>query len=399
MTTHLDLDDPRYRQAAAELLHRHNLYEAEANITSAIRDFLLTTGLAQPHQFEEEHPPAPGSAQAVDLVVLGAFVEVKRRIGTTSGFDPNPVYVDQLDGYLEQSHAQGDPGRMGILTDGKHWLLRWAAAGPVRTVYPYALTLESPDEWFRLYEWLRDKALVSFEDEIPTREKIEVHFGSESSVWEREIGVLRSLRSEALQSPADAPTITVKQTLWQTLLKTALGELTRSEEELDDLFIRHTHLSIVIGLIVQASFGIDIRQLAETDPADLLRGQQFRDHVGLQGIVESDFFAWPAEVGGETVIRDIALRVARFDWLQAPPDIASILYETVIPADERKQLGEYYTPHWLARSIVRELVDDPLEQHVLDPSCGSGTFITEAMAAFITAARRYSPSRRSALAW
>ena len=386
MTTHLDIDDPRYQQAAAELLYRHSLYEAEANITSAIRDFLLVTGLAQSHQIAEEHAPTSGSAQAVDLVVLSTFVEVKRRIGTVSGFEPNPEYVQQLDNYLEQSHAQGEPGRMGILTDGKHWLLRWAAAGSIRTVYPYAFTLESAEEWFRLYEWLRDKALVSFEGQVPTRETVKVHFGSESPVWEREIAVLRALRRAALQSPATSQTVGVKQQLWQALLTTALGELTQSEDELDDLFIRHTHLSIVVGLIVQASFGIDIRHMAETDPLDLLRGQRFRNDIGLQGIVESDFFAWPAEVGGETIIKDIALRVARFDWLQAPSDIAAILYETVIPADERWQLGEYYTPHWLARSIINEIVDTPLDQHILDPSCGSGTFLAEAIAHFISAA-------------
>ena len=379
------------------MLRRHSLYEAEANITSAIRDFLLSTGLAQPDEIEEEHAPASGSAQAVDLVVLDTFVEVKRRIGSLSGFQPNPDYVDQLDNYLEQAHAQGDPGRMGILTDGKHWLLRWAAAGPVRTVYPYGFVLENAEQWFRLFEWLRDKALVAFEGQIPTRETIKNHFGLESPAWEREVGVLRALKRDASLSLSHEQTVGVKQRLWEALLKTALGELTSSDEELDDLFIRHTHLSITTGLIVQASFGIDIRAAAETDPADLLRGQRFRNETGIQGIVESDFFAWPAEVGGETVIRDIARRVARFDWLHAPPDIAAILYETVIPADERWQLGEYYTPHWLARSIVEEVVDKPTEQHVLDPSCGSGTFIAEAIAHFITAARLAQLPPREAL--
>ena len=36
--------------------------------------------------------------------------------------------------------------------------------------------------------------------------------------------------------------------------------------------------------------------------------------------------------------------------------------------------------------MVRELVDDPLNQRVLDPACGSGTFVTEAVAHFIAAA-------------
>ena len=37
--------------------------------------------------------------------------------------------------------------------------------------------------------------------------------------------------------------------------------------------------------------------------------------------------------------------------------------------------------------MIRELVDDPLNQRVLDPACGSGTFVAEAVTHFISAAR------------
>ena len=50
-------------------------------------------------------------------------------------------------------------------------------------------------------------------------------------------------------------------------------------------------------------------------------------------------------------------------------------------------MGEYYTPAWLARAMMRELVDDPLNQRVLDPACGSGTFVAEAVSHFIAAAK------------
>ena len=92
-------------------------------------------------------------------------------------------------------------------------------------------------------------------------------------------------------------------------------------------------------MAVQASFNIDLRRLAAEDPADLVQGQRFRNDTGLQGIVESDFFSWPVEVGGLDLLKTIARRIARFDWRHAPSDIASILYETVIPPAERKQLG------------------------------------------------------------
>ena len=399
MAIHIDIDDPKYRNAAAEILRRHDRGEPEANITSAVRDFLIVTGLVRSEEMVEENPPADASRRAVDLTALDTFIEFKRRIGTASGGAPNPQYVEQLNDYLTQSAGQGRV-RMGVLTDGKRWLLRWPNAGPVKMALPYALTLEEPDRWIALYEWLRDSALVSLEGESPDREGIAGHFGPESPSYQRDIAALKTL----YQENADLGTIRIKRRLWYDLLRTALGEIAYTTEgmgaeaqarlakvgvgpeEMDDLFVRHTYLSAVIGMVVQASFGIDIRRLAETDPADLLQGRELYRATGLQGVLESDFFAWPNEVGGKPLLQTLARRVARFDWAEAPPDTAATLYESVIPPEERRQLGEYYTPAWLVRAMMRELVDDPLSQRVLDPACGSGTFVAEAVSHFIAAA-------------
>ena len=392
--THINLNDIRYRDAAAEILSRHDGLQPEANITSAVRDFLIRTGLVRSGEIVEENPPSDSSRRAVDLTALDTFIEFKRRIGTTPSGDPDPKNVQQLDEYLAESASEGRV-RMGVLTDGKRWVLRWPGAGPVRMARPYAFTLEDPESWFGLYEWLRDTALVSLEDISPDRQSIADHFGPDSPSYQRDIAALMAL----YQENAKLETIRVKRQLWYDLLRTALGEVAYTTEgmthevrhpdtgEMDGLFVRHTYLSAVIGMVVQASFGIDIRRLAEVDPDDLLQGRKFQNDTGLQGVLESDFFAWPNEVGGAALMQTLARRVARFNWAEAPPDSAANLYETVIPADERRQLGEYYTPAWLARTMVRELVDDPLNQRVLDPACGSGTFLAEAVAHFITAAR------------
>ena len=407
MTAHLDVNDPQNARAAAAILERHERNEPEANITSAVRDFLILTGLTNAEQMAEENPPSDGSRRAVDLTALDTFIEFKRRIGTAASGEPDPDNVRQLDDYLAQSAAQGRV-RMGVLTDGRRWLLRWPGAGAARLTRPYAFTLDEPDGWLPLYEWLRDSALVSLEDVVPDREGIAEHFGPDSPAYQRDIAALKALYAEN----AELETIRVKRRLWYDLLRTALGELAFSTEgmergempqtgttqqdmtqtgreyteEMDDLFVRHTYLGAVIGMVVQASFGIDIRRLAETDPADLLQGRELYRATGLQGVLESDFFAWPVEVGGNPLLQTLARRVARFQWADAPPDTAAVLYETVIPPEERRQLGEYYTPAWLARVMVRELVDDPLNQRVLDPACGSGTFVAEAVRYFLEAA-------------
>ncbi len=399
MAQHIDTNDPQYAQAAAEILRRHDNGEPEANITSAVRDFLIRTRLVEASEVVEENPPAQGSRRAVDLTALDTFVEFKQRIGTAAGFSPDPENVRQIDGYLAQSAAQGRV-RMGVLTDGKRWLLRWPGAGAPSAAKPYAFTLEDGGQWIALYEWLRDAALVSLENVAPDRESIAAHFGPGSPAYQRDIDALKALYREH----AGMETIRVKRRLWYDLLRTALGEIAYTPEgmsadsqarlaaagvgteEMDDLFVRHTYLSAVIGMIVQASFGIDIRALAATDPADLLQGRKLHQDTGLQGVLESDFFAWPNEVGGSALLRTLARRVARFNWTEAPADTAVALYETVIPPDERRQLGEYYTPTWLVRAMIREVVGDPLEQRVLDPACGSGAFVAEAVSHFIAAA-------------
>ena len=289
MTTHLDISDGRYADAAAAILRRHDNFEAEANITTAVRDFLILTGLANGDEIVEENPPSDASRRAVDLTALDTFIEFKRRIGTTGGFNPDPAHVQQLDDYLEASKAAGPNSiskgvRTGILTDGRYWLLRWPEAGPVRTTPPYGFALESAEQWLPLYEWLRDRALLSLESIPADRANVEQYLGPGSPAYQRDIDTLSSLYADAALRQAQGErayeTVTVKRRLWENLLRAALGEIAREPAELDDLFIRHTYLSLVIGMAVQASFGIDLRQVAETDPSDLLQGRRFRDATG-----------------------------------------------------------------------------------------------------------------------
>ena len=279
MPEQIDDNDPKHAQAAAEILRRHNSGEAEANITTAVRDFLIVTGLVKADEMMEENPPAQGSRRAVDLTALDTFIEFKRRLGTTGGFDPNPEFVQQIDDYLRQSYRQGRV-RMGVLTDGKYWLLRWPNAGPARIVPPYAFTLEDSDGWYALYEWLRDHALNAKDSILPSRDTITERFGPYNPSYQRDIEHLNALYRQS----ADSGTIQVKRQLWQDLLMAALGEIAKDDAELDDLFVRHTYLSAVIGMVVQASFGTDIYQLAEANPKTLCTAASFAARPGCRAL-------------------------------------------------------------------------------------------------------------------
>ena len=375
-----------YAPLAAEILRRHNQGDSEADIRSAVRDFIIQSGLVTAGEVTQEESPTEAASGRVDLAARDAFFEFKRNL--YSGAQIAPDHVRQLDDYLTDALTAGRGIRVGVLTDGRRWLLRRVGDGQVDAISPPMWTLETEAAGLRLYEWLHDRVFEERADNVaPTPDNLVREFGDASHHTNQDFATLRIL----YEREGQRETVQVKRRLWEDLLRAALGEIASAPAELDDLFIRHTYLSAVIGMAVQVAFGIDIRDVSAQEPADLLLGRRLRNATGLSGILESDFFAWPTEVaGGAEFIRQMADRVARFDWHDPPADIAPTLYEIVIPADERRQLGEYYTPRWLADAMVNELVDDPLRQRVLDPACGSGTFIVAAVERFMAAARESS---------
>ncbi len=69
MATHINLDDPQYRDAAAQILSRHDALQPEANITSAVRQFLVLTGLVRNEEIVEENPPSDSSRRAAAVAI------------------------------------------------------------------------------------------------------------------------------------------------------------------------------------------------------------------------------------------------------------------------------------------------------------------------------------------
>lgn len=83
--------------------------------------------------------------------------------------------------------------------------------------------------------------------------------------------------------------------------------------------------------------------------------------------------------------------VSRYEWRAAGRDVLKDLYRGTIPARLRHDRGEYYTPDWLAQAMCERVMDEGwcrdalvggmggnYDHMVMDPSCGSGTFLYHA---------------------
>lgn len=63
-----------------------------------------------------------------------------------------------------------------------------------------------------------------------------------------------------------------------------------------------------------------------------------------------------------------------YDLSKIESDVLGTIYEGLIPKDERRMLGQYYTPPAICDLIVKMCVSKP-EALILDPGCGSGGFL------------------------
>lgn len=94
---------------------------------------------------------------------------------------------------------------------------------------------------------------------------------------------------------------------------------------------------------------------------------------------------------GQAWCESLYEEVDRYNWRARENDVLRNVYMGMVDRDDRKLYGEYYTPDWLAQMLVEEALDTkwmaravaaaytsegaPGGHGVLDPACGSGTFL------------------------
>lgn len=336
---------------------------------------LLTSGLnlADHDVVKRESPVADGTRRRIDVEIGHLVIEVKKDLRPGNIL---PAAETQLAGYLEQRENEQGGRVAGVLTDGTSWYLyRLTQQHQVERVADLSLSETDPDGE-RLVVWL--ESIMATRTQIkPTLSTIVELLGADSSAHRFDHAVLAGL----LDSADADPEVQLKRELWSKLLKTAYGEAFSDDAS---LFVNHTLLVITAEAIAHAIIGFDV---ATGVPVDALVSGSFFSSRGIHGVVEQDFFDWPVDLpGGRELVADVARRVARFDWTAVEHDVLKVLYESVIEQRDRQDLGEYYTPDWLAEAIVADRVTDPLQQRVLDPACGSGTFVFHAVKAHLAAA-------------
>lgn len=348
---------------------------AEANTQADIQTLLLYGGLnlGEGDLDIVELEAQVGGGRRIDIEVGLTVIEVKRDLRQHGVRDDA---IKQLAGYVRDRTKALAQRYAGILTDGTEWRLYHLADDELEEVSYFELSPATADAE-GLAVWL-EGALATVEAIAPTPREIERRLGAGSSAHALAYAELERLYVRNRENP----TVILKRQLWARLLRTAFGT---SFEDDDQLFIDHTLLVVSAEIIAHAVVSLDPRTIP---PASIITGHEFAQ-AGISGVIEEDFFGWVVEVPeGDEFVRALARRLTRFAWQDVEHDVMKVLYESIITTDWRHRLGEYYTPDWLAGCMVAETVDDPLNQRVLDPACGSGTFLFQAVRRYLATAAK-----------
>nr|AGN32389.1 TsoI restriction-modification enzyme [Thermus scotoductus] len=158
------------------------------------------------------------------------------------------------------------------------------------------------------------------------------------------------------------------------------------------------HMGVRLGAPVFSALAAADGETLQKRLGEMESGGIFRQY-GILNLLEGDFFAWYLHAWSSEVERALRALIERLDeydpttlslFPEETRDLFKKLYHYLLPREIRHNLGEYYTPDWLAWRLLVQLDntffagtpspnDEKLRQKLLstrflDPACGSGTF-------------------------
>lgn len=256
---------------------------------------------------------------------------------------------------------------VGLITDGLRFEVCLYQAGEIKHISTFELEPEAPLHAFRHL----DKILFTGKLLIPTSGDIVIRLGSDSAVFNASLRAL----DEMFSSVSENSLVKTKFREWNSLLAKVYGSALGTGM----LFLKHTYLTMISRAIVTvALFPKSVRNLRQY--RGIVDGEFFKNQ-NLKNLAEPDFFSWALSTPVEKKFLDLVQRLFIcldvYDFEKLSEDVLKELYQGLVDPADRHDLGEYYTPDWLAALTLESI--GYREGKLLDPACGSGSFLFAAV--------------------
>jgi type I restriction-modification system DNA methylase subunit len=312
-----------------------------------------------------------------DIAYSNVIIEWERDLAKTGRHAE-----DQLAEYLAGKWHSGERYDFSLIaTDGRVWRIYapnldvlLSDAPPSRSGLRQVEAFEVKRDNEEAFFYFLDRHLFRTQRRRATLSDIQLDFGDSSRAF---INTTQAMRRVMPDAAATASPVHVAFEQWQRFLQLAYGKF----DEDSSVYLVHTYLSVFAKLLAYAV----LKPAAQPDDDELRRvltGDAF-NALNVAHFVEGDFFYWVAQPAYFTALapafRELFNLIREYDFTDVEEDILKGVYQELIDIDTRHALGEYYTPDWLCERIVVEL-HLKRDSQVLDPACGSGSFLRAVVA-------------------
>ncbi len=238
----------------------------------------------------------------------------------------------------------------------------------LKVVDSFVLTEQNADDFFSFI----DRYLFRSAKLVPTLDTIQIDFGGSSSLFMEVFAGMKLVYDDI----AGEPEIQTAYREWTRFMSVAYGSFNASGE----VFLVHTYLSVFAKLIAYEVLSRDT-YIDATEMRGALDGSIFQKY-NVENFVEKDFYQWVTVNKYFLRLRrhfnKIADKISEYDFTNVQSDILKGVYQHLIDLETRHALGEYYTPDWLCEKVADHFQFERNAQ-ILDPSCGSGSFLIAAV--------------------
>lgn len=279
-----------------------------------------------------------------------------------------------------QALYEHDPNRkyVGIVTDGLTFIAYYPVfdkdeVADVKEISRINLANASIDNSI---VWI-DSFLFSKSGLRATAEDLSLRFGPGSPTHALAKKELDALWKEV----EDAEEVSLKLRLWTKNMAIVYGN-----EPSVDAFLDHTYLVTLVKLLIY----LRLSGSATIDSQDIrkaLTGEYFVS-FGILNLIEEDYFSWilNPKLSNKAVelSNSLAKELLKYDISGIDEDLFKEIYQTIVRRGQRHRTGEYYTPEWLSEITLKHTLEFWFDSNksvprILDPGCGSGTFLTNAI--------------------
>jgi len=218
---------------------------------------------------------------------------------------------------------------------------------------------------------------MSLGKKLLSSESLKDLFGVKTWVYSEAINKLSTLWIAV----RDEEDVKQKYSFWEKSMEVVYGETPR-----ENLFLKHTYLAILIKLAMY--FRFEKNSIGEEKLRSVISGEYFSSNGIINFSEKEDFSTWILhdKIMNESLnlVYWLAQKLSEYDFSRIDEDVFKEIYEELVEKEERHRAGEYYTPEWLAQLILLEVFSIWKKDHksppkILDPACGSGTFLCNAI--------------------